>query len=71
MAELPLFSLTNNNNNILTNDKSCVTVEQSISTTVGVDSKKADWNANEFSNTPPVDGFLESYFAKSNCSIPQ
>ena len=50
--------VTNNDNNILTSDKSCGTVELSVSTTVGVVSKKADWNANEFSNTPPADGFL-------------
>jgi len=29
-----------------------------INTTVVVVLKIADWNANEFSNTPPADGFL-------------
>jgi hypothetical protein len=37
-----------NDNNILTNDKLCVTVEQSISITVGVVLKRAAWNTKSF-----------------------
>ena len=49
MAELLLFSPTNNNNNILTNDKSCVTVTvvylKRVDASLMALERKANWSS--------------------------
>jgi hypothetical protein len=46
MAELLLFSQTNNNNNILTNDKPCVTVYlKRIDASLMALERKANWSS--------------------------